>query len=57
MGACCVTQGAQLSVLWWPRWMGQGGDGREVQEEGGICIHMADSLHGAAETNNIVRQL
>ena len=28
-----------------------GGDGREVQEGGDICIHIADSLHYTAETN------
>ena len=27
------------------------GGGREVQEEGDICIHIADSLHCTAETN------
>ena len=28
-----------------------GGSGREVQEGGDICIHIADSLHCTAETN------
>ena len=28
-----------------------GGGGREVQEGGDICIHIADSLHCTAETN------
>ena len=28
-----------------------GWDGGEVQEEGVICIHIADSLHCTAETN------
>ena len=27
------------------------GDGREVQEEGDICIHIADSLRCTAEAN------
>ena len=30
-----------------------GGCGREVQEEGDICMHMADSLHCIRETNTI----
>ena len=30
---------------------------REVQKGGGICIHIADSLHCTAETNNIVKKL
>ena len=28
--------------------------GRQVQEGEGICIHIADSPHGAAETNTIL---
>ena len=35
-------------------WVGWGG--REVQEGGDVCIHIADSLHCTAETNNIVKQ-
>ena len=34
-----------------------GWDGRQVQEGGDICIHIADSLPGTIETNNIVKQL
>ena len=34
-----------------------GGGGREVQEGGDICIHIADSRHCTAETNNTVKQL
>ena len=30
---------------------GWDGRGREVQEGGDICIHIADSLHCTAETN------
>ena len=38
-------------------WDGEGGR-REVQEGGGTCIHIADSLHCPAETNTkIVKQL
>ena len=32
-------------------WDGGGGGGREVQEGGDICIHIADSLRCTAETN------
>ena len=28
-----------------------GGQGTEVQEGQYVCIHIADSLHGTAETN------
>ena len=34
-----------------------GGGGREVQEGGDVCIHIADSLCCTAETNTIVKQL
>ena len=37
-------------------WDGVGG-GREVQEGGDICIHIAGSHCCTAETNNIVKQL
>ena len=30
------------------------GVGREIQERGDICIHVADSLHGTAEINTIL---
>ena len=36
---------------------GWDGGGREAQEGGDICIHIADSLCCTAETNNIVKQL
>ena len=32
-------------------------DDMEVQDGGAICIHIADSLHCIAETNNTVKQL
>ena len=35
---------------------GMGGHGREVQEGRDIGIHITDSLHCTAETNNIVKQ-
>ena len=34
-----------------------GGDERDVQEGGHICIHIADSRCCAADTNNIIKQL
>ena len=34
-----------------------GGDGREAQEGWDICIHTADSLCCAAETNTALKQL
>ena len=43
VGICCVTQGAQARALCQPRGVGWVGDGREVQEEGDICIPVADS--------------
>ena len=45
MGICSMAQGAQLGVLWWPK--GVGGEvwsGREAQQEGDICTHVADSF-------------
>ena len=44
-GKLCVAQGSQLSALWWPSRVG----GREAQEGGDICIHIADSLCYTAE--------
>ena len=32
---------------------GEGWGGREVQEEGDICIHIADSLHCIAGTQHV----
>ena len=32
-------------------WDWGGGSGREAQEEGDICIHIADSLRCKAKTN------
>ena len=33
----------------------EGGGGREVQEGGDICIHIADSLHCTEETNTTLQ--
>ena len=38
-----MTQGTQTGVLYQPRGVGWGGKYREVQEEGDICIPIADS--------------
>ena len=47
-----IAQGAQLSALWQPRWLGWGGGGRQAQEGGDICIHIVDSLHCTVETQH-----
>ena len=41
MRSCCGKQGAQLGALWLPRGLGWG-KRREAQEEGTVCIIMAD---------------
>ena len=39
-------------------WMGGWGwSGREAQQGEDVCIHIADSLHCTAKTNNTVKQL
>ena len=38
-------------------WGGMGEGGREAQEGGDTCIHVADSRPYTAETNNTVKQL
>ena len=44
MGSCYIAQGAPLSDDL-EGWDGGGGRGEgEVHEQGGICIHVADSL-------------
>ena len=40
------------NLLYGTREVGQGG--REAQEEGNICINIADSCCGTAETNKIL---
>ena len=47
---CSLAQGAQPNALGRPRWAGWRWDGRKVQGEGGICIHITDFIHCAAET-------
>ena len=38
-------------------WGGMGDGGREAQEGGDTCIHVADSRPYTSETNNTVKQL
>ena len=47
---CYVAQGVLLSGLG----IGSMGGG---PTEGWVCMHLADSLHCIAETNNILKQL
>ena len=42
MGICHMSPGIQTGALYLEGWNREG-DGREVQEEGDICIPMADS--------------
>ena len=56
MGTCGTTQGVQLCADVEGRDRGDGG-GKEIQEGGDICIHVAESLRCTAKINNIVRQL
>ena len=57
MGPCGLAQGAELGALWWPTGVHRGWGGRETQEEGDICIRIADSLHCTAKTSNTIKQL
>ena len=52
MGTHCMIQGAQTSALSQPRGVGWGR--KERQEEGDICIPMADSCCCMAESNIIL---
>ena len=40
VGACCTAQGAQLSILWWPREKGWGRFVRWGSKREGIYIHI-----------------
>ena len=55
VGLSGIAQAAQLGAPWWLQGAMRGG--REVQEQGDICRHTADSLHCTAENNSIVKQL
>ena len=39
----CMAQETQTGALYQPRGVGRGGNGREFQKGGDICIPMADS--------------
>ena len=52
MGICCMSQGTQTGALYQPREVGWEGDGREVQEGGGICTSVPDSHCSLIESNN-----
>ena len=56
MGSCCTARGAQRSALPWPRGA-RPGAGKEAQEGGGMCIHIADPHCCIAENNSIVAVL
>ena len=43
MGIYCMAQESQTGALYQPRGVGWGGDGREFQKGGDICISMAVS--------------
>ena len=45
-----IAQRAQFDAVWKSKWVGWW-QGREVQEGGDICIHMAYLLYCTAETN------
>ena len=52
-----MSQGTQTGPLYQPREVGWLGDGRKVQEGGGICTSVPDSRCGLIENNNSVKQL
>ena len=43
MEICCMIHRTQIGVLYNLEGWVQKGDGRDVQERGGVCIPMADS--------------
>ena len=51
LGLHASNAGAQGSIPGWGTKIPHTGGGREVQEGGDICIHIADSLCCTAETN------
>ena len=57
MGICYMSQGTQTGPLYQPREVGWLGDGRKVQEGGGICTSVPDSRCGLIENNNSVKKL
>ena len=55
MGICCLAQIVQTGALYQLRGVGWGGDGREGQKEGNLCIPMADSCRGLTENRKILQ--
>ena len=49
-----MSQETQTGSLYQPRGVGWGGEGREVQKGGNICIPMADLCRGLTENNKIL---
>ena len=49
-----MAQVTQTGPLYQPRGVGWGGDGREVQKAGDICIPTADSCWGLTENSKIL---
>ena len=54
MGGSCIVQGPQVGAPS-PWGVGWGRGGRETQEGGDICIHIADSHCCTAETNTALQ--
>ena len=54
MEICCMAQVTQTGALYQPRGVGWGGDGREVQKAGDICIPTADSCWSLTENSKIL---
>ena len=54
MGISCMVQETQTGALYQIRGVRGGGDGREIQKGGDICIPMADSCWGLTENNRIL---
>ena len=49
-----MAQETQTGALYQPKRVGWGGDWREVQKGGDICIPMADSCSDLTENNKIL---
>ena len=54
MGICYMVQETQTGALYQPRGVDGEEDGRDGQEEGDICILIADSCLGLIQNNKIL---
>ena len=54
MGICCISEGIRTGALYQPRGVDGEEDGRDGQEEGDICILIADSCLGLIQNNKIL---